>query len=78
LISDQQQGGVDAARRLQFAGGVLAMAINGGGLDAEASRDLFGIQVGVDEAQAFALAIGQSVCTARHPSPPGSLRTLTT
>jgi len=48
------------------------MAIDGGGLDAEAARDLFGIQMGVDEAQAFTLAVGQSVCTARHTSPPGS------
>lgn len=60
-IGDQQQGGVDAARRLQLARGVLAVAVDGGGLDAETARDLFGVQVSVNEAKAFALAVGQSV-----------------
>lgn len=48
------------------------MAIDGGRLDAEAARDLFGIQMGVNEAQAFTLAVGQSISAARHPTPPGS------
>ena len=66
LFGQQQEGGVDPPRGVELARGVLAVAIDRGGLDAETSGDLFGVQVRVDEAKTLALAPGQSVTTARH------------
>ncbi len=39
--------------------------------------DLFGVHVRMDEAQAFAFAIGQAVSTVRHAMAPGSQHTIT-
>jgi len=72
LLGEQEEGGVDPPGRVQLACGVLAVTIHGRRLDAEAPRDLLGIHVPMDEAQAFALAVGQSVSAARHRRPPGS------
>ncbi|MDP1911718.1 MAG: hypothetical protein Q8K49_00120 [Brevundimonas sp.] len=57
-------GGVQLARR------VFAVAIDGRRLDAQTSGDLFGVHVRMDEAKTLALAVGQSINTARHLSPP--------
>jgi hypothetical protein len=46
------------------------MAIDGRGPDAEVPGDLFGVHVRMDEAQAFAFAIGQAVSTVRHAMAP--------
>ena len=78
LFSQQQQGRIDAAGRLQLAGRVLTMAIDGRWPDTELPGDLFGVHVRVNEAQAFALAVGQSINTVRHPVAPGCPGTITT
>jgi len=70
LLRQQQQGGVDPAGGVQLARGVFAVPVDGRRLDAEAPGDLFGVLMGVDEAQAFALAVGQSISAARHQRPP--------
>lgn len=74
LLRQQQQGGVDPAGGVQLARGVLAMPVDRRRLDAEATGDLFGVLMGVDEAQAFALAVGQSISAARHRRPRLSTR----
>jgi len=71
LVGEEEQRRVHAPRGVQLASGVFAVTIHGRGSDAEASGDLFGIHVGVDEAKALALAVGQSICAARHQQPPG-------
>ena len=78
LFGQKEEGGVDPPGGVQLARGVFAVAIDGRRLDAETPGDLLGVHVRVDEAQAFALAVGQSISTARHALPPGSRRTLTT
>lgn len=72
LFSQQEEGRIDPSGGVQLARGVFAMAIDGRRLDAQMPRDLLGVHVRMDEAQAFALAVGQSICTARHASTPGS------
>ena len=60
----QTQGRVDAIAGLKLADCVFAMPVHGARLDAQLARDLLGVQVRVDEAQAFALALRQIVfCT---------------
>ena len=78
LVRDKQQGRIDATGGVQLARGVLAVSIDGRWLDAQTTRDLFGVQVGVDEAETFALTLGQSISSARHRRPPGSRRILNT
>jgi len=48
------------------------MTIDGRRPDAQATGDLLGIHVRMDEAQALALTVGQSVSAAWHQRPPGS------
>jgi len=67
-LPGEQQRRVDAADRIQLARRVLAMTVDGGGLDAEFARDLLGVQMRMDEAQAFALARGQQVHGCSHES----------
>jgi len=59
FLRRQRQCGRDAALDVQFAGGVLAVAVNRPGLDAELARDLLGIEVRVNQAQALTLSFGQ-------------------
>ncbi len=59
--SRQTQGRVDAVAGLKLADRVFAMPVHRPRLDAQLARDLFGVQVCVDEAQAFALAFRQLV-----------------
>ena len=66
LVGQKQQGRIDPSGRLKLARGVLAVTVDGRGLDAEPTRDLFGVQVRVDEAKALALALRQAITTARH------------
>jgi hypothetical protein len=54
------------------------MAIDGRRPNAEVPGDLFGVHVSMDEAKAFALAIGQSISTVRHAMAPGAPATITT
>ncbi|GLS02542.1 hypothetical protein GCM10007859_25660 [Brevundimonas denitrificans] len=78
LFGQKQEGRIDPSGRVQLARRVLTVTVDGRGLDAQAAGDLLGVHVRMDEAKAFALAVGQSICTARHASPPGSRRTLIT
>lgn len=55
----QSQGGGHAAFDLQLLGGVFAMAIHGARLDAQLARDLLGIEVRMDQAEALTLSLGQ-------------------
>lgn len=57
----QTQGCIDAVAGLKLADRVFAMPVHGSRLDAQFARDLLGIQVRVNQAQAFALAFGQIV-----------------
>ncbi len=72
LLGQQEEGGVDPTGGVQLARGVFAMTIDGRRLDAETAGNLFGVHVRMDEAQALALTVGQSVSAARHQRPPGS------
>jgi len=72
LFGQKEEGCIDPSGRIQLARGVLAVTVDGRRLDAQTPRDLLGVHVRMDEAKAFALAVGQSISTARHPSPPGS------
>lgn len=78
LFGQKQEGGIYPPGGVQLPRSVFAVAIDGRRFDAQASGDLLGVQVAVDEAKAFALAVSQSISTARHLSPPGSQPTLTT
>jgi hypothetical protein len=78
LLGQQKEGRVDAAGRLELARGVLAVTVHRRRLDAEATGDLFGVHVCVDEAKALALAPGQSIATARHFQRPPARSNLTT
>lgn len=59
FAGDQDQGGGHAAFDVQLSGGVFAMAIHGARLDAQLARDLLGIEVRMDQAQALTLSLGQ-------------------
>jgi hypothetical protein len=72
LFGQKKEGGIDPSGRLQLARGVLTVTVDGRRLDAQASGDLLGVHVRMDEAKAFALAVGQSSSTARHLSPPAA------
>jgi len=70
LPGQQKEGGVDPTGGPELARGVFAVPVNGRRLDPQAAGDLLRIQMGMDEAKAFALAVSQTICTARHVSPP--------
>jgi len=55
----QDQGGGHAAVDVQLPGGVFAMTIHGAGLDAQFTRDLLGVEVRMDQAEALTLSLGQ-------------------
>jgi hypothetical protein len=76
LFRQKEQGRIDPSGGVELARGVFAVTIDGRRLDPQAAGDLLGIHVRVDEAQALALAIGQSVSAARHRQPPGSTHRL--
>jgi hypothetical protein len=61
LTGKQQQGGVDTAGGPEFARGVFAVAIDGRRLDPQTPGDLLRVHMGVDEAEAFALAVCQMI-----------------
>ena len=71
LLGQQEQSRIDPAGRVELACGVFTVTIDRRRLDAEATRDLLGVHVRMDEAKAFALAVGQSISSARHWWPPG-------
>lgn len=59
LAGHQSQGGGHAAVDVQLPGGVFAMTIHGAGLDAQLARDLLGVEVRMDQAEALTLSLGQ-------------------
>jgi NAD(P)H-nitrite reductase large subunit len=65
-VADQKQGRIDAAHGVELARGVLAVAVDGGRLDAQLARDLFGVEVRVHQAQTFALSLRQQLDRAGH------------
>jgi hypothetical protein len=70
VFRQKEEGGIDPSGGVELARGVFAMTIDGRGLDPQATRDLLGVHVRVNEAQALALTVGQSVSAARHHQPP--------
>jgi hypothetical protein len=61
LTGKQEEGGVDTAGGPEFARGVLAVAVDGRWLDAQAPGDLLRVHMGMDKAEAFALAVCQMI-----------------
>jgi len=71
-VAGQQKGGVDPADGVQLASRVLTVAVHRGGLDAQFTRDLLGVQVRVNEAQTLALSRRQQFDRCGHRRSPDS------
>jgi hypothetical protein len=61
LTGKQEQGCVDPAGGLELARGVFAVAVDGRRLDPQTPGDLLGVHMGMDEPEAFALAVCQMI-----------------
>jgi hypothetical protein len=61
LTGKQEQSCVDPAGGLELARGVFAVAVDGRRLDPQTPGDLLGVHMGMDEPEAFALAVCQMI-----------------
>ena len=61
LTGQQEQGRVDPAGSLELARSVFAVAVDGRRFDPKTPGDLLGVHMGMDEPEAFALAVCQMI-----------------